>query len=57
MKTNDLHTESLAIKAKNERTSNAEHLVLLYLTSSYVFDDAEDMRSQFPEESEGHIYS
>jgi O-succinylhomoserine sulfhydrylase len=46
-----------AIRIQSERTVNNEHSVPLYLTSSYVFDDAEDMRSQFSEEKEGHIYS
>lgn len=46
-----------AIRVQTERTKNNEHSVPLYLTSSYVFEDAEDMRSQFAEEKEGHIYS
>ncbi len=49
--------ETQAIRLQNERTSNNEHSVPLYLTSSYVFDDAEDMRSQFAEEKDGHVYS
>lgn len=49
--------ETDAIRIQSERTSNNEHSVPLYLTSSYVFEDAEDMRSQFAEEKEGHIYS
>lgn len=46
-----------AIRIQSERSENNEHSVPLYLTSSYVFEDAEDMRSQFSEEKEGHIYS
>lgn len=49
--------ETKAIRLQYERTQNNEHSVPLYLTSSYVFDDAEDMRSQFAEEKEGHVYS
>ena len=49
--------ETQAIRLQYERTENNEHSVPLYLTSSYVFDDAEDMRSQFAEEKEGHVYS
>ena len=49
--------ETQAIRLQYERTGNNEHSVPLYLTSSYVFDDAEDMRSQFAEEKEGHVYS
>lgn len=49
--------ETDAIRIQSERSSNNEHSVPLYLTSSYVFEDAEDMRSQFADEKEGHIYS
>jgi len=49
--------ETDAIRIQSERTSNNEHSVPLYLTSSYVFEDAEDMRSQFAGEKEGHVYS
>ncbi|MCH2224918.1 MAG: O-succinylhomoserine sulfhydrylase [Crocinitomicaceae bacterium] len=49
--------ETLAIRTQYERSQNNEHSVPLYLTSSYVFEGAEDMRSQFAEETEGHIYS
>ena len=50
-----LETDAIRIQAK--RSSNNEHSVPLYLTSSYVFEDAEDMRSQFADEKEGMIYS
>lgn len=49
--------ETQAIRIQSERTQFNEHSVPLYLTSSYSFDDAEDMRAQFAEEKEGHIYS
>lgn len=49
--------ETAAIRLQYERTKNREHSVPLYLTSSYAFEDAEDMRSQFAEETEGHVYS
>ncbi len=49
--------ETIAIRTQIERSSSNEHSVPLYLTSSYVFEDAEDMRSQFAEETPGHIYS
>lgn len=51
------NAETQAIRLQYERTESNEHSVPLYLTSSYVFDDAEDMRSQFAEEKEGHVYS
>lgn len=49
--------ETLAIRSQYPRTESNEHSVPLYLTSSYVFEGAEDMRAQFAEEKEGHIYS
>jgi len=52
-----MEKETLAIRLQNERTKHHEHSVPLYLTSSYVFDDAEDMRAQFADEKEGEIYS
>lgn len=52
-----MRPETIAVRTQIERSSNNEHSVPLFLTSSYVFEDAEDMRSQFSEEKEGHIYS
>lgn len=45
------------IRIQTERSENKEHSAPLYLTSSFVFEDADDMRLQFEEEREGHIYS
>ena len=52
-----MRPETQAIRLQYERSENNEHSVPLYLTSSYVFDGAEDMRAQFAEEKEGHVYS
>lgn len=52
-----MRQETVAIRFQTERSKNGEHSVPIYLTSSFVFDDAEDMRAQFAEEKEGHIYS
>ncbi|MNJ86017.1 O-succinylhomoserine sulfhydrylase [compost metagenome] len=49
--------ETLAIRIQNERSQEAEHSVPLYLTSSYVFDDAEQMRAAFSDEIDANIYS
>jgi O-succinylhomoserine sulfhydrylase len=49
--------ETLAIRIQNERSQEAEHSVPLYLTSSYVFEDAEQMRAAFSDEIEANIYS
>ncbi|HEX5580373.1 MAG TPA: aminotransferase class I/II-fold pyridoxal phosphate-dependent enzyme, partial [Gemmatimonadaceae bacterium] len=52
-----LHPETLAIRAQAERTHAREHAVPLYLTSSFVLDDAEQARALFADEVEGNIYS
>ena len=49
--------ETLAIRTQNERSSFLEHSTPLYLTSSFVFEDAEDMRASFAEEKQRNIYS
>ncbi|TCC89008.1 O-succinylhomoserine sulfhydrylase [Pedobacter hiemivivus] len=49
--------ETIAIRLQAERTQFKEHSVPLYLTSSYKFDDAEDMRALFANEKEGNVYS
>ncbi|WP_343632379.1 O-succinylhomoserine sulfhydrylase [Fluviicola sp.] len=54
---NHYRNETLAIRIQNERSQEAEHSVPLYLTSSYVFDDAEQMRAAFSDEIEANIYS
>ena len=40
-----------------ERTQQREHSTPLYLTSSFVFDDAEQARAMFAEEIGGNVYS
>ncbi|MDH5398058.1 MAG: aminotransferase class I/II-fold pyridoxal phosphate-dependent enzyme [Cyclobacteriaceae bacterium] len=49
--------ETNAIRTQVERSQHREHAVPLYLTSSYVFNDAEQARALFAEEEEGNIYS
>lgn len=49
--------ETQAIRTQTERTPFLEHSVPLYLTSSFVFEDAEDMRASFAEEKDRNIYS
>ncbi len=49
--------ETEAIRTQLERTDFLEHTSPLYLTSSFVFEDAEDMRASFSEEKERNIYS
>src|SRR5689334_19493493 len=49
--------ETDAIRHQHERTPFREHAVPLYLTSSFVFDDAEQARAMFADEIQGNIYS
>jgi O-succinylhomoserine sulfhydrylase len=49
--------ETQAIRTQLERSQYLEHSVPLYLTSSFVFEDAEDMRASFAEEKDRNIYS
>ena len=46
-----------AIRTQTERTNEMEHSTPLFLTSSFCFDDAEDMRAAFADESNDNIYS
>ncbi|NVK08316.1 MAG: aminotransferase class I/II-fold pyridoxal phosphate-dependent enzyme [Tenacibaculum sp.] len=49
--------ETHAIRTQTERSQFSEHSTPLYLTSSFVFDDAEDMRASFAEEKQRNLYS
>ena len=51
------HFETAAIRNQTERTQFSEHSTPLYLTSSFVFNDAEEMRASFAEEKERNLYS
>jgi O-succinylhomoserine sulfhydrylase len=51
------HFETEAIRLQTERSQFSEHSAPLYLTSSFVFEDAEDMRASFAEEKERNLYS
>lgn len=53
----DYQFETIAVRTQNERTQHNEHSTPLYLTSSFVFDDAEQMRGAFAEENDSNIYS
>jgi O-succinylhomoserine sulfhydrylase len=46
-----------AIRIQSERTAEMEHSVPLFLTSSFCFDNAEEMRATFADEREANIYS
>lgn len=53
----DGYSETDPIRAQHERTAFREHSVPLYLTSSFVFDDAEQARALFADEIPGNIYT
>jgi len=56
-KKSDQHFETVAIRTQMERSPFSEHSTPLHLTSSFVFEDAEEMRASFAEEKERNIYS
>ena len=49
--------DTLAIRAGYERTGEGEHSEALFLTSSYVFDDAEQAAARFAGDEAGNVYS
>jgi len=49
--------ETRAVRNQIARTENREHSAPLYLTSSFVFDDAERARALFADEIPGAIYT
>ena len=49
--------ETNAIRIQSQRSHFDEHSTPLYLTSSFVFEDAEDMRASFAEEKSKNLYS
>lgn len=48
---------TLAVRAGTERSSFGEHSEALYLSSSYVFEDAEEASRRFQGQHEGTVYS
>lgn len=51
------HFETRAIRIQTERSQHREHSTPIFPTSSFVFEDAEQMRAMFADEQEGNIYS
>jgi O-succinylhomoserine sulfhydrylase len=51
------HPITKAIRTQVERTNEMEHSSPLFLTSSFCFDNAEDMRATFADENDDNIYS
>lgn len=53
-----LHPETRAIRIQTDRTNEMEHSTPLFLTSSFVYDSAEDMAAAFADDSlDVNIYS
>jgi O-succinylhomoserine sulfhydrylase len=51
------HPITTAIRTQTERTNEMEHSSPMFLTSSFVFDNAEEMRAAFADETDDNIYS
>ncbi len=51
------HFETDAIRTQQATTQYREHSVPLYLTSSFIFEDAEQARALFADEIPGNIYT
>ncbi len=51
------HPITEAIRIQTEQTNEMEHSSPLFLTSSFCFDNAEEMRAAFADESDDNIYS
>lgn len=49
--------ETKAIRTQMERSQYLEHSTPIHLTSSFVFEDSEDMRASFAEEKKRNMYS
>jgi O-succinylhomoserine sulfhydrylase len=51
------HPITKAIRTQVQRTAEMEHSVPVFLTSSFCYDNAEDMRAAFADETDANIYS
>ena len=51
------HPITEAIRIQTAQTNEMEHSSPMFLTSSFCFDNAEDMRAAFADESDDNIYS
>lgn len=53
----DQHRITKLIRTQVPKTQHGEHSSPVFLTSSFCFDSAEDMRAAFAEETDANIYS
>jgi O-succinylhomoserine sulfhydrylase len=51
------HKITKAIRIRNEQTNEMEHTTPIFMTSSFCYDNAEEMRATFADENDFNIYS
>ena len=54
---NDWRPQTWAVRAQAEESTHHEHSAPMFLTSSFVFEDSEEMRAAFAGEIDRNIYS
>ncbi|RFM29417.1 trans-sulfuration enzyme family protein [Deminuibacter soli] len=52
-----LHRNTKAVRIQTKRSDEMEHSTPMFVTSSFVFDNAEEMRGAFSEENDSNIYT
>ena len=52
-----MHSKTKAIRIRVDQTNEMEHTTPLFLTSSFCFDTAGEMRAAFADETDDNIYS
>ncbi len=57
MEKNQYRPETNAVRIQTEKTWQMEHSTPLFLTSSFTYDSAEEMRATFADETDNNIYS
>ncbi|MBX3242802.1 MAG: aminotransferase class I/II-fold pyridoxal phosphate-dependent enzyme [Chitinophagaceae bacterium] len=53
----NLHPNTQAVRIQTSRTNEQEHSTPLFLTSSFCFENAEEMKAAFAEENDNNIYT
>ena len=54
---NDKHIETQLIRTRTPKSGHREHSTSIYMTSSFMFENAEQARAMFAKEEAGYIYS
>lgn len=57
MEKNQYRPETNAVRIQTEKTWQMEHSTPLFLTSSFTYDNAEEMRATFADETDNNIYT